>query len=97
MGGGIAVASEEGRGSEFRVTLPVAGVAERARPDPAAEAPGQAAAGPGAGWRVLVDSRVPEAGDVIVGSGVRRSKIELPGELLATMPGAEVVDGMALG
>jgi prolyl-tRNA editing enzyme YbaK/EbsC (Cys-tRNA(Pro) deacylase) len=48
------------------------------------------------GWRVLVDGRVPLAGDVIVGSGVRHSKIELPGELLAAMPGVEVVDGMAL-
>ncbi|EYR62477.1 prolyl-tRNA synthetase [Actinotalea ferrariae CF5-4] len=48
-------------------------------------------------WRVLVDSRVPLAGDVIVGSGVRHSKIELPGELLAEMPGVEVVDALALG
>jgi hypothetical protein len=30
-----------------------------------------------------------------VGSGVRRSKIVLPGAALAELPGAEVVDGLA--
>lgn len=48
------------------------------------------------GWRVLVDARVAAAGPVVVGSGVRRSKLALPGDLLATMPGAEVVDGLAV-
>ena len=53
-------------------------------------------------YRVLVDARVavddPEAGStVIVGSGVRRSKIALPGALLARAPGVDVVDGLALG
>lgn len=52
------------------------------------------------GYRVLVDSRVAvpdEAGElVVIGSGLRRSKIALPGALLARMPGAEVVDGLAL-
>lgn len=48
-----------------------------------------------AGWRVLVDARVAAADRVIVGSGVRRSKIALPGGLLARLPGAEVVDGLA--
>lgn len=43
-------------------------------------------------WRVLVDSRVATADAVIVGSGVRHSKLGLPGDLLAAMPGAEVVD-----
>lgn len=52
-------------------------------------------------YRVLVDGRVavddPAAGPtVIVGSGVRRSKIALPGALLARAPGVEVVDGLAL-
>lgn len=47
------------------------------------------------GWRVLVDARVARSAHVIVGSGLRRSKLALPGPLLATMPGAEVVDGLA--
>ena len=48
-------------------------------------------------WRILVDSRVAATDHVIVGSGVRRSKITLPGALLASLPGAEVVEGLALG
>lgn len=47
------------------------------------------------GWRVLVDRRVLGT-RAIVGSGVRRSKLVLPGELLAGMPGAEVVDGLGI-
>ncbi len=48
------------------------------------------------GWRVLVDARVRDAGDVVVGSGLRRSKITLPGALLAQMPGAEIVEDLAV-
>lgn len=53
------------------------------------------------GYRVLVDARVavedPDAGPaVVIGSGVRGSKIALPGALLASAPGVEVVDGLAL-
>lgn len=48
------------------------------------------------GWRLLVDSRVAAAGQVVVGSGVRRSKLTLPGSLLARMPGVEVVEGLGL-
>jgi prolyl-tRNA editing enzyme YbaK/EbsC (Cys-tRNA(Pro) deacylase) len=44
-----------------------------------------------AGWPVLVDEAVVAAGLVVVGSGVRRSKLVLPGALLATLPGAEVL------
>ena len=52
-------------------------------------------------YRVLVDGLVavdhPDAGDtVIIGSGLRRSKIALPGALLARSPGVEVVEGLAL-
>ena len=46
------------------------------------------------GWPVLVDRAVAEAGDVIIGSGVRRSKIRLPGDVLAALPGVEVADGL---
>jgi prolyl-tRNA editing enzyme YbaK/EbsC (Cys-tRNA(Pro) deacylase) len=44
-----------------------------------------------AGWPVLVDEAVVAAGLVVVGSGLRRSKLVLPGGLLATLPGAEVL------
>jgi prolyl-tRNA editing enzyme YbaK/EbsC (Cys-tRNA(Pro) deacylase) len=49
-----------------------------------------------AGWPVLVDGLAASAPRVVVGSGVRRSKIWLPGKLLTQLPGAEVVDGLGL-
>jgi prolyl-tRNA editing enzyme YbaK/EbsC (Cys-tRNA(Pro) deacylase) len=47
------------------------------------------------GWPVLVDARVAATPMVIIGSGVRHSKLALPGSDLAALPGAEVVDGLA--
>ena len=47
------------------------------------------------GWRLLLDSRVVDVEVAVIGSGVRRSKLLLPGSLLAELPGAEVVDGLA--
>ena len=46
-------------------------------------------------WPVLVDRAVVDAGVVVIGSGVRRSKLALAGALLAQLPGAEVIDGLA--
>ena len=46
-------------------------------------------------WPVLVDSRVVEADVIVIGSGVRRSKILLPGRLLTHLPTVEVIDGLA--
>jgi len=46
-------------------------------------------------WRVLVDSRAVELDVALIGSGVRRSKLLLPGTLLGELPGAEVVEGLA--
>lgn len=48
-----------------------------------------------ADWPVLVDRRVVETDLVVIGSGVRRSKILLPGALLAQIAGVEIVDGLA--
>ena len=48
-----------------------------------------------AGWRLLLDSRVVEVETAVIGSGVRRSKLLLPGALLADLPGAEVVEDLA--
>lgn len=48
-----------------------------------------------AGWPVLVDRAVAESPvDVVIGSGLRRSKLRLPGPVLAGRPGVEVVDGL---
>jgi len=48
-----------------------------------------------AGWPIYVDARVAAAGLVIIGSGVRRSKLVLPGSSLGDLPGAEIVEGLA--
>jgi prolyl-tRNA editing enzyme YbaK/EbsC (Cys-tRNA(Pro) deacylase) len=45
-----------------------------------------------AGWPVLVDTAVTRAGPVVIGSGIRGSKLQLPGEALADLPGAVVLD-----
>lgn len=50
-----------------------------------------------AGWRLLVDARVLDTELVLIGSGVRHSKLVLPGPLAAALPRAEVVDGLAVG
>jgi prolyl-tRNA editing enzyme YbaK/EbsC (Cys-tRNA(Pro) deacylase) len=43
------------------------------------------------GWPILVDSAVAACPDAVIGSGVRRSKLLLPGEVLAGLPGAIVL------
>lgn len=45
-----------------------------------------------AGWPVLIDSRVVSQPWLVIGSGVRRSKIAITGDDLARLPGAEVLD-----
>jgi prolyl-tRNA editing enzyme YbaK/EbsC (Cys-tRNA(Pro) deacylase) len=47
-------------------------------------------------WPVLVDEAVLAAGDVIVGSGIRGSKLLLPGHRLAELPRFEVLPGLGL-
>jgi prolyl-tRNA editing enzyme YbaK/EbsC (Cys-tRNA(Pro) deacylase) len=48
-----------------------------------------------ASWRLLVDPHVLDVEVAVIGSGVRRSKLLLPGRLAAELPGAEVVEGLA--
>jgi prolyl-tRNA editing enzyme YbaK/EbsC (Cys-tRNA(Pro) deacylase) len=48
------------------------------------------------GWPILVDAAVAAAGPVVVGSGVRRSKLLVPGALVATRAGAVVLDGLGV-
>jgi prolyl-tRNA editing enzyme YbaK/EbsC (Cys-tRNA(Pro) deacylase) len=42
------------------------------------------------GWPLLVDRSVVATDLVVIGSGLRRSKLVVPGALLAELPGAEV-------
>jgi prolyl-tRNA editing enzyme YbaK/EbsC (Cys-tRNA(Pro) deacylase) len=45
-------------------------------------------------WRLLVDSVVAATELVVVGSGIRGSKLLLPGPLVARLPAAEVLTGL---
>ncbi|HET9141916.1 YbaK/EbsC family protein [Actinophytocola sp.] len=47
------------------------------------------------GWPLLVDSAVAELPELIIGSGIRGSKLLVPGPVLAALPGAEVVEALA--
>jgi prolyl-tRNA editing enzyme YbaK/EbsC (Cys-tRNA(Pro) deacylase) len=68
---------------------------ERAVAESAMEYGGITPVGLPAGWRVLVDPRVLDVEVAVIGSGVRRSKLLVPGRLLVDLPGAEVVEGLA--
>lgn len=46
-------------------------------------------------WPVLVDPGVLARGVVVIGSGLRRSKLALPSSALVDLPAAEVVDALA--
>ncbi|MFY1635324.1 YbaK/EbsC family protein [Solwaraspora sp. WMMB335] len=46
-------------------------------------------------WPILVDARVVARSHVVIGSGVRHSKIVLPGPALGVLPNARVVEGLA--
>ncbi len=47
-----------------------------------------------AGWRIFVDESLTEAPVVVLGSGLRRSKLLATGTVLAHLPGVEVVPGL---
>jgi prolyl-tRNA editing enzyme YbaK/EbsC (Cys-tRNA(Pro) deacylase) len=49
-----------------------------------------------ADWPVLVDEAVAKTGSVVIGSGIRGSKLRLPGELLAALPSAQVLPGLGI-
>jgi prolyl-tRNA editing enzyme YbaK/EbsC (Cys-tRNA(Pro) deacylase) len=48
------------------------------------------------GWPVLVDEAVAKTGWVVIGSGIRGSKLRLPGRLLAALPAAQVLPGLGV-
>ena len=45
-------------------------------------------------WPVFVDPAVASAPVLVIGSGVRRSKLLLPGSVLAALPSAEVAESL---
>src|SRR5580698_11237470 len=53
-------------------------------------------AGLPAGWPVLVDEAVAKTGSGVIGSGIRGSKLRLPGRLVAALPSAQVLPGLGV-
>ncbi len=49
-----------------------------------------------ANWPVLVDEAVAKTGSVVIGSGIRGSKLRLPGRLVAAFPSAQVLPGLGV-
>jgi prolyl-tRNA editing enzyme YbaK/EbsC (Cys-tRNA(Pro) deacylase) len=47
-----------------------------------------------AGWQVLLDAAVAAAPQVVIGSGLRRSKLAVAGKTLADLPGAVILEGL---
>ena len=48
-------------------------------------------------WPILVDRRVVDTEVVVIGSGVRRSKILIAGQIVSRLAGAQVIDDLSLG
>ena len=47
-------------------------------------------------WRLFIDGAVAERATVLIGSGVRHSKLLVPGALLVALPGAERVKDLGV-
>ena len=47
-------------------------------------------------WRLFIDGAVADRATVLIGSGVRHSKILVPGALLVALPGAERVENLGV-
>jgi prolyl-tRNA editing enzyme YbaK/EbsC (Cys-tRNA(Pro) deacylase) len=45
-------------------------------------------------WPLLLDKAVADADCVIVGSGLRKSKVAISGRFLAQLPNARIVEGL---
>jgi prolyl-tRNA editing enzyme YbaK/EbsC (Cys-tRNA(Pro) deacylase) len=46
------------------------------------------------GWPVFVDAAVAATAEVIIGSGIRGSKLALPGKALAELPTGQVIEAL---
>ncbi len=45
-------------------------------------------------WSILIDKAVVASDYVIIGSGIRKSKLVVPGSFLASLPNAQVLEGL---
>lgn len=47
-------------------------------------------------WPILIDSKIIVLPQVVIGSGIRKSKIILSGKILGVLPNAQVLEGLGL-
>lgn len=47
-----------------------------------------------ASWPILVDKAVADSKQVIIGSGLRKSKLAISGNILASLPNTQVLEGL---
>ena len=47
-------------------------------------------------WPILIDERIVSESRIIVGSGLVRAKLSLPGKALMELPGAQVINSLAI-
>ncbi len=45
-------------------------------------------------WPIFIDSKIIGLPEVVIGSGLRKSKIILPGKILMTLPNSQVLEGL---
>ena len=45
-------------------------------------------------WPLLIDARVAGLPELVIGSGIRASKLLIPGPVLAALPNAEIIEGL---
>lgn len=45
-------------------------------------------------WSILIDKAVADSEYVIIGSGIRKSKLAVPGSFLASLPNVKVLEGL---
>ena len=46
-------------------------------------------------WSLLIDKTVVDSNYVIIGSGLRKSKLAVPGSFLASLPNAQIIENLA--
>lgn len=46
-------------------------------------------------WPIFVDKAVADSARVIIGSGIRKSKLSVEGSLFANLPGVQIIEGLA--
>lgn len=47
-----------------------------------------------ASWPILVDKAVADSKQVIIGNGLRKSKLAISGKTLASLPNTQILEGL---